>query len=124
MNDFCDPAKKLLKPGGHGYMFFYPSALFVLAKTSVHDRKEGAANDVQREKVERMEAEMSVVERTTLMYSQAPGHYRPNPRSNRLNHTSVVEQSVHFLRKVPSFSDAIDYVYYDAPEEVAPTHPG
>lgn len=49
---------------------------------------------------------MFEVEHTALVYTLAPGHYKQNQPSNRLNHTKVTKQAVHFLSKGPLFSEA------------------
>lgn len=41
--DLCGPAKKLIKPGGHGHVFFGTSAFLVVAKVLFVDgEKDGS----------------------------------------------------------------------------------
>lgn len=80
-------------------------------------------NYAEGEEVEVKEEKVFDVELTPLFYTQAPGPGQQNHRSNRLQHTSVSKQAVHFWRKGASFSDTVDYIEYDPSEERNSTYP-
>lgn len=67
---------------------------------------------------------MFEVKRTPLFYTRGSGHYQQSPRIKKLNYTSVVEQAVHFWRKRPPLSEAVENFDNDGPGEVNTTHSG
>lgn len=58
------------------------------------------------------------VKLSLLFYTREPRHYETSLRSKTIDHTIFVEQSNHFWREGPWFSEAAENVNYDTPAEM------
>lgn len=76
MDDLCDLAKTLLKPGSHGYAFISGLQCFSLwpSLSSLTEEKE-AASGREAENLEIKQEKAFEVQRATLIYTRAFGHY-------------------------------------------------
>lgn len=76
------------------------------------------SNNGERKKTEVTEEEVFTVQGIPLIYTQAPGQYQKNQRSEKLNHASLVEQAINFWQKGPSFLEVFQNVSYGVPREL------
>lgn len=72
--------------------------------------------------IETEEDKLFEVYRTPLFCTRTFCHCQQNTQGKRQYHASLVEETIHFLPKGASFSDAIEKRDYDAPGEVSSTH--
>lgn len=125
MVHFCNLARKLIKPGRHGLLFCFTLQLSSWNQTlKFLTQDKEVKNDGEGEEVKIKETKVFEVERTPHLYTRARGHCQQNVWIIRLDHKSVVEQTVHFLQKGPSITNVINNFNYDAPGEMALTHGG
>lgn len=124
MNEFCERAKKLIKPVGHSHVVFkLQFSSWWRRLWSLREEKE-VLGDEDGEEVGIKEYKVFDVDQTLLFYTRAHSHYQQSPRSRSLNHTNVLEQADHFWWKGTSFLDVIHNFDYDPPVERRATHSG
>lgn len=63
-----------------------------------------------------------IIEWKSLYYVKTPSVYYSVSRWKRLEHMSVVEQSIHFLKNVATEEDALFTVDYEIPSQTRTNH--
>lgn len=94
----------------------YASCFGVAAKTAVVNRREKGCKLCKKVEVEVREKDVFDVKRKPLFYTSE--HYKQRLRSKRLNHRITVEETIHFWKMRPSYLEAFENFYYDAPREM------
>lgn len=115
---FCDMDKRLITHSERGYLSCFAlqiSSWWRRLQSLTEEKK--SSSDGEGEEAEGKEGCLEV-EQTASSNTRATIHYQHSPRRRMLDLKSAEEQAVHFPRIRLSFSDAIDTVYYDAPEEM------